>query len=134
MKEIYISDIEKQTIANDNFRKVVATGSHSQIVLMSLLPKEEIGTEVHKNVDQFFRFEKGKGKVYVNGEDYDVLDGYAILIPAGSEHNVVNTSAEPLKFYTIYSPANHIDGRVHKTKGDAIADLEDEEFGNNNDK
>lgn len=126
---IYTSNIEQETIANTNFRKVVAIGAHSQVVLMSLLPGEDIGSEVHEKVDQFFRIEKGEGKVVVNGEEFAVSDGSAVLVPAGSEHNVVNTGSSDLKLYTIYSPANHIDGRVHATKADAIADEEDEAFG-----
>lgn len=129
MSQIYISNIEKETIDNKNFRKVVATATHSQVVLMSLKPGEEIGSETHHRVDQFFRFEKGEGKVVVDGQSYEVTDGFAILVPAGSEHNVINTGGTDLKLYTIYSPANHIDGRVHATKADAVADEEDEAFG-----
>jgi mannose-6-phosphate isomerase-like protein (cupin superfamily) len=127
--KIYNSNIESDTINNTNFRKVVATGTYSQVVLMSLLPGEDIGMEIHEHVDQFFRFEKGQGKVVVDSKELEVSDGSAILVPAGSNHNVINTGSNPLKFYTIYSPANHIDGRIHATKADAIADMEDEEFG-----
>lgn len=126
---MYISNIEKETIENNNFRKVVATGKYSQVVLMSLLPGEDIGAEIHEKVDQFFRFEKGEGKVVVDGKEFSVSDGYSILVPAGSEHNIINTGSTELKLYTIYSPANHIDGRVHATKADAVTDLEDEAFG-----
>lgn len=129
MSKIYTSNIEQETISNENFRKVVATGAHSQVVLMSLGVGEDIGLETHEKVDQFFRVEKGEGKVVVNGEEFPVTDGSAILVPAGSAHNVVNTGSHKLKLYTIYSPANHIDGRVHATKLDAIKDEEDEAFG-----
>ncbi len=123
----FSDNIEKETLANDNFRKVLYTGKHSQLVLMSLEPNEEIGMEVHEENDQFFRFEKGSGKVVIDGNEYKVADGSAIVVPAGSEHNVVNASAdEPLKLYTIYSPAHHKDGVVHATKEEAEAD--DEEF------
>ncbi len=119
----YHADIEELTLANDNFRRVLYTASHSQLVLMSLLPNEEIGMEVHENVDQFFRFEKGSGKVILNGEETVIGDGGAVIVPAGTNHNVINTSStETLKLYTIYSPANHPDGTVHPTKADALAD------------
>jgi len=120
-------NIEKLTLENGNFRKVIYTGPHSQLVLMSLKSNEEIGMEVHPDNDQFFRFEAGKGKVIIDGNEYEVADGDAVVIPAGAEHNVINLSdAEPLKMYTIYSPAHHRDGIVHSTKEEAMAD--DEEF------
>lgn len=125
----YAKNIEKETKENDNFRKVVFTGEKSQLVLMSIEVGGEIGKEVHPNVDQFFRIESGKGKTYLGEEEIDVEDDFAIVVPAGMEHNIVNTGNEPLKLYTIYSPANHIDGRIHKTKADADADTEDEAFG-----
>src|SRR3989338_1410992 len=126
MKE-FNANIEEETLKNDNFRKVLYTGKHSQLVLMSLEPKEDIGAEVHSENDQFFRFEKGEGKCIINGNEYGVRDGSAIVVPAGAEHNVVNTSdTEKLKLYTIYSPAHHKDGIIHKTKAEAEAD--DEEF------
>ena len=122
MKKGYKTNIEKDTLENDNFRRVLYTASHSQLVLMSLLPKEEIGMEVHPDNDQFFRFEKGEGKVFIDGNEYDVKDGDAAIVPAGSEHNVVNTSeTEHLKLYTVYSPAHHQDGIVKKTKQEAEA-------------
>lgn len=115
--------IEKLTLENDNFRKVLYTAPHSQLVLMSLKPKEEIGMEVHPDNDQFFRFEKGNGKVVIDGNEYDVKDGDAVIVPAGAQHNVINTSdSEPLKLYTIYSPAHHKDGVVRATKEEAVAD------------
>ncbi|MFH1854845.1 MAG: cupin domain-containing protein [bacterium] len=119
----FSNNIEKETLANDNFRKVLYTGKHSQLVLMSLKPNEDIGMEVHEENDQFFRFEKGSGKVVIDGNEYEVRGGSAIVVPAGAEHNVTNASAdEPLKLYTIYSPAHHQDGVVHKTKEEANAD------------
>lgn len=116
----FFGHIEKETKGNKNFRKVLYTGKHSQLVLMSLKPKEEIGMEVHEDNDQFFRFEKGKGKVVIDGNEYDVKDGDAIVVPSGAEHNVINTGKEELKLYTIYSPAHHKDGIVRATKEDAM--------------
>ena len=124
----YSQNIEKLTLENTNFRKVLYTAPHSQLVLMSLLPGEDIGNEVH-HVDQFFRFEAGTGKSIIDGVEYPVADGTAILVPAGLEHNIVNTGKDSMKLYTVYSPANHIDGRIHVTKAEAMADEEDEEFG-----
>ena len=123
----FIQNIERMTLENDNFRKVLYTAKYSQLVLMSLKPGEEIGTEVHPDNDQFFRFEKGKGKVIIDGTESLVKDGVAVIIPAGAEHNVINTSsAESLKIYTVYSPAHHRDGVVHGTK--EVAESDDEEF------
>ena len=117
------ANIEKETLANDNYRKVLYTSKHSQLVLMSLKPKEEIGMEVHPDNDQFFRFEKGMGRCVIDGNEYEVKDGSAVVIPAGAEHNVINTSDDTsLKLYTIYSPAHHKDGVVKATKADAEAD------------
>ena len=117
------ANIEKATLENDNFRKVLYTGKHSQLVLMSLAPKEEIGMEVHEENDQFFRFEKGSGKCVIDGNEYELKDGVAIVVPAGAQHNITNISdTEKLKLYTIYSPAHHKDGVVRKTKQEAIAD------------
>ena len=114
--------IEKDTLDNENFRKVIYTAKHSQLVLMSLLPKEEIGMEVHIDHDQFFRFEAGIGLVIIDGNQYEVKDGDAVIVPAGSEHNVINTSSdEKLKLYTIYSPAEHKDGTIHETKAIAMS-------------
>lgn len=116
-------NIEKETLANDNYRKVVYTSKHSQLVLMSLKPKEEIGMEVHLENDQFFRFESGIGKCVIDGNEYPVKDGSAIVVPAGAKHNVVNVSdSENLKLYTIYSPAHHKDGVVRATKSEAETD------------
>jgi len=122
----YVGNIEELTLANDNFRQVLFTGPHSQLVLMSLNPNEDIGPEVHANVDQFFRVEKGEGKVVMNGEEQLIKDGSAIVVPAGTEHNIINTSADlPLKLYTIYTPPQHKDGVIHKTKTEAEADETD---------
>ena len=117
------SNIEKDTLENKNFRKVLYTGKHSQLVLMSLEPKEEIGMEVHPDNDQFFRIEKGQGKCIIDGNEYEISDGSAIVVPAGAQHNVINTSdSEKLSLYTIYSPAHHQDGVMRKTKQDAEKD------------
>lgn len=128
----YHSNIEKDTLENDNFRKVVWTGKYLQVVLMTLKPGEDIGVEVHDNVDQFFRVESGEGKAVINGEEFILEDGVSIVVPAGVEHNLINIGSEPMRLYTIYTPPNHIDGRVHETKADAIADTEDEDFGHAN--
>jgi mannose-6-phosphate isomerase-like protein (cupin superfamily) len=115
-------NIEEATLENSNFRKVLYTSKHSQLVLMSLKPGEEIGMEVHEENDQFFRFEQGKGKCIIDGNEYDLEDGVAVIVPAGAQHNVVNTSeTEELKLYTIYSPAHHKDGIVRATKKEAEA-------------
>lgn len=122
----YKDNIEKLTLENENFRKVLYTGHHSQLVLMSLVVGEEIGLETHEDTDQFFRFEKGEGKVIIDKTEYMVTDGDAVIVPAGTSHNVINTStSEPLKLYTIYSPAHHKDGIMHATKKDAVADKEE---------
>ena len=119
----YVGKIEELTLANTYFRQVIFTAPHSQLVLMSLKPSEEIGMEMHANVDQFFRIEKGQGKVIMNGEESVISDGFAVVVPAGTEHNVINTSeTEELKLYTIYSPPNHPDGKIHKTKAEALLD------------
>ncbi len=116
-------NIEEETIKNTNFRKVLYTSSHSQLVLMSLRPMEDIGTEVHSDNDQFFRFEKGVGKCIIDGNEYDIKDGVAIVIPKGARHNIINTSnSEDLKMYTIYSPAHHKDGVIRATKEEAEKD------------
>jgi len=122
----FINNIEKLTLENENFRKVIYTAKFSQLVLMNLLPNEEIGEEIH-DVDQFFRIEKGNGVVIIDGNSTNVSDGFAIIVPAGCKHNVINSSSgQNLKLYTIYSPPHHRDGVVHKTKQDASAD--DEHF------
>ncbi|MCF7820212.1 MAG: cupin domain-containing protein [Candidatus Pacebacteria bacterium] len=119
-------NIEKETLENNNFRKVLYTAKHSQLVLMSLKPGEDIGMEVHPENDQFFRFEKGQGKGIIDGNEYDLEDGSTVIVPAGSAHNIINTSeTEDLKMYTIYSPAHHKDGIVRATKEEAEANEED---------
>ncbi|MDD3614440.1 MAG: cupin domain-containing protein [Candidatus Pacebacteria bacterium] len=119
----FFGHIEKDTLENENFRKVLYTAKHCQLVLMSLKPNEEIGVEVHPDNDQFFRFEKGTGKVIIDGNEYNVNDGDAIIVPSGAEHNVINTSSdEPLKLYTIYAPPHHQDGVVRATKAEAESD------------
>lgn len=121
------SNIEKDTLKNKNFRKVLYTGQHLQLVLMSLKPKEEIGLETHAENDQFLRFEGGKGRVIIDKTTYNVKDGDAVIVPAGAKHNVINVSAsEDLKLYTIYAPPHHKDQIVRKTKEEAEAN--DEEF------
>ena len=121
------TNIERDTIKNKNFRKVLYTAKHCQLVLMSLKPKEEIGLETHPENDQFFRFEAGRGRVEIDGNKYTVKDGDAVIIPAGAKHNVINTSAtEDLRMYTIYSPPHHKDQIVRKTKAEAEAN--DQEF------
>lgn len=121
----YISNIEKESLENEYFRKVLYTSKHSQLVLMSLLPGEDIGEEVHE-VDQFIRVEQGEGVAVLNGVEHAVEDGTAIVVPAGARHNVINKSgSESLKLYTIYSPAEHKDKTVHVTKEEAMADPDD---------
>lgn len=126
-KKGYHKNIENLTLENENFRKVEYTADHMQLVLMSLNPKEEIGVETHNENDQFFRFESGNGKVIINGNIYEVSDGSAIIIPAGSEHNIINTSeTEKLKMYTIYAIPHHADQTIHSTK--TIAENSHEEW------
>ncbi len=121
------TNIERDTLENDDFRRVLYTAKHCQLVLMSLQPQEEIGLETHPENDQFLRFEGGRGAVFIDGNRYEVADGDALIVPAGARHNVVNLSeTEGLKIYTIYSPPHHKDGTVHATKQRAEAD--DEEF------
>ena len=116
----FVIDIEKETLKNENFRKVLYTSKHSQLVLMSLKPGEEIGMEIHTENDQFFRFEKGEGKCIIDGHEYSVKDGMSVIVPSGAKHNVINISSkDKLKFYTIYSPAHHKDGIIRKTKKEA---------------
>jgi mannose-6-phosphate isomerase-like protein (cupin superfamily) len=119
----FCGDIESMARENSDFRNVLYTASHSQLVLMNLKPGEEIGLETHDENDQFFRFEAGEGKVLIDGNEYPVTDGTAVIVPAGARHNVINTSASlELKIYTIYSPAHHKDGIVRATKAEAESD------------
>ncbi len=116
----YHADIEKETLKNTNFRKVLYTGRHSQLVVMSLKPGEDIGLEVHHGLDQFFRIEEGVGKAIIDGEEFSVKDDDVVIVPGGSKHNIINTSKKKdLKLYTIYSPPNHPEGTVHKTQKEA---------------
>ena len=124
----YHDDIEQQTIGNDDFRRVLYTGKTLQLVLMTLQPGEEIGTEVHDDRDQFFRFEEGAGKVHIDDNIYDVVDGSGVIVPAGARHNVRNTGDAPLKMYTLYGPPEHLDGITQATKADADARHHDEEW------
>lgn len=117
----FVDNIEKLTLSNKNFRKVLFTGKFCQLVVMSLKPGEDIGMEVHPGVDQFFRVDSGTGKVVMGSEEKRLKDGFAIVVPAGTKHNVVNTSkTEDLKLYTVYSPPNHPKGTVHKTWEEAM--------------
>lgn len=115
----YHTNIEEETLKNTNFRKVLYTGTYQQLVVMSLKPNEEIGMEVHPKVDQFFRIEAGEAKFVIDGEEILVHPEEVVIVPAGSNHNVINISAGDLKLYTIYAPPNHPDGTVHKTKDEA---------------
>lgn len=121
----FVINIEKATIDNQFFRKVLYTAKHSQLVLMSLQPNEDIGEEIH-HLDQFFRIESGEGKAILNNTEHKISDGFALVVPAGVKHNIINTSKDKdLKIYTIYSPPEHKDGTIHKTKADAKADKEE---------
>jgi len=121
----FVQDIESLAVANEEFRRVLYTAQHCQLVLMSLQPGEEIGAEVHA-LDQFFRVEAGAGEAVLDGVRTAIRAGFAVLVPAGARHNIVNTGIAPLKLYTLYAPANHRDGVVHHTRADAEAD--DEHF------
>ena len=120
--EGYVANIEKKSLENKYFREVLFTGPHSQLVVMSIAPGEDIGMETHDNVDQFFRVEAGIGRAVLNGKEYNLADGSAVVVPAGTEHNIINSSkSEPLKLYTIYSPPNHPHGTINRDKAEAIA-------------
>lgn len=121
----YHDDIERQTTANEDFRRVLYTGKHLQLVLMTLPPGEEIGAEIHADRDQFFRFESGRGEVDIDDNTYEVVDGSGVIVPAGARHNVRNIWYEPLKLYTLYGPPEHVDGLVEATKADALATHEE---------
>jgi mannose-6-phosphate isomerase-like protein (cupin superfamily) len=126
----FLIDIEEATVKNDNFRKVLFTAQNSQLVLMSLKPGEEIGVETH-DLDQFIRVEEGRGTAQLNGKQFPIQDGSALVIPAGTRHNIINSGKEDaLKLYTIYSPPEHKDGTVHHTKLEAQADRNDHFDGN----
>ncbi len=128
MKRGFCDDIEDLTEANEDFRRVLYTGQHLQLVLMTLQPGEEIGEEVHPDRDQFFRIEEGEGAVDIDGRENKVQDEIAVIGPAGARHNVRKTGSEPLRFYTIYGPPEHKDGIVHATKADAEARHHAEEW------
>lgn len=118
----YLTNIEKRTLDNTVFREVLFTGPHAQLVVMALQPGEDIGLETHDDVDQFIRVEAGHGTAFLDGKEHLLEDGSAVVIPAGTEHNITNTSrTEALKLYTIYSPPEHPDGTIHETKADAEA-------------
>ena len=119
----YVQDLESLAVKNNDFRRVLYTAEHCQLVLMALKPKEEIGAEVHK-LDQFFRIEEGSGEVVLDGVRTAIRAGFAVVVPAGTNHNIINTGSVPMKLYTIYSPPNHRDGVVHRTRADAEADHE----------
>jgi mannose-6-phosphate isomerase-like protein (cupin superfamily) len=117
----FVADIEELTEENTNFRRVLYTGKNLQLVLMAIEPGEEIGEEVHEDRDQFFRVEKGKGEVVIDGNRSKVKSDDAVIVPAGARHNIVNTGSKPLQLYTLYAPPEHRDGTVHATKADAEA-------------
>jgi len=120
----YVANIEKLSLENENFRQVLYTAKNSQLVVMSLKPQEEIGEEIHQ-LDQFIRCESGQGKAILDGVEHDISDGFAVVVPAGAKHNIINTSEDKsLKLYTLYSPPNHRDGVIHKTKAEAEANEE----------
>lgn len=121
MKNGFVGNIEKLTEENTDFRRVLYTGQHLQLVVMSIQPGEEIGAEVHLDIDQFFRIEAGEGEVTIDGVVHKVKADDGIVVPAGALHNVVSVGTEPLKLYTIYGPPEHVDGTVHKTCADAQA-------------
>jgi len=118
MKKGYIDNIDKATVANEDFRRVLYTGKYLQLVLMTLQPGEEIGSEVHEDHDQFFRIEEGKGEVHIDNKVTPIEDDFAVIVPAGALHNVVNTGDAPLRLYTIYGPPEHKEGTRHATKAD----------------
>lgn len=119
----FVQNIESLAVQNDKFRQVLYTAKNSQLVLMSLKPQEDIGAEIHK-VDQFFRVEEGSGEAVMNGSRTQIQAGFAVLVPAGVNHNIINTGSVPLKLYTLYAPPNHRDGVIHETRADAEGDSE----------
>lgn len=116
----YVGNIEQATLDNTNFRKVLYTAKHSQLVVMSIPPGGEIGEETHADVDQFLRLEQGKGKAILDDVEHDIEDAWAVVVPAGTKHNFINTGDVDLKLYSIYSPPEHKDGTVHATKADVV--------------
>jgi mannose-6-phosphate isomerase-like protein (cupin superfamily) len=128
MKRGYCDNIERQTLENEDFRRVLYTGEHLQLVLMTLQPGEEIGEEVHEDRDQFFRIEEGEGAIDIDGRENRVEDDFAVIVPAGARHNVRNIGSRPLRFYTLYGPPEHRDGVVQATKAEADERHHQEEF------
>lgn len=128
MKNGYVANIERETLGNEDFRRVVYTGKNVQLVLMTLPPGCDIGEEVHEDIDQFFRIEEGEGEIRIDGVAHRVEDDFAVIVPAGARHNVVNTGAAPLRLYTIYGPPEHKDKVVHRTKEDAERDHDDDHW------
>ena len=128
MKRGYCDNIEQRTLENEDFRRVLYTGEHLQLVLMTLKPGEEIGEEVHEDRDQFFRFEEGRGEVRIDGKANPIEDDFAVIVPAGARHNVVNTGDAPLRFYTLYGPPEHKDRTVHKDKAQAERDHDNDHW------
>lgn len=124
----YVDDVQRATLSNEAFRKVLYTGKNLQLVVMTLQPGEEIGAEVHEDRDQFFRFEEGEGEVVIDGKASRVEDDFGVIVPAGARHNVRNTGDEPLRFYTLYGPPEHKDKTVHKDKAQAEADHDNDHF------
>jgi len=124
----YVDDIEQATVANADFRRVLYTGKNLQLVLMTLPPGCDIGEEVHEDRDQFFRIEEGEGTIAIDGVDNRVEDDFAVIVPAGARHNVINSGSRPLKLYTIYAPPEHRDGVVHKDKEQAERDHDNDHF------
>jgi mannose-6-phosphate isomerase-like protein (cupin superfamily) len=120
----FVANIEERTGENGDFRRVLYTGPHMQLVLMALQPGEEIGEEVHDDRDQFFRLEEGRGEVWIDGKATAIEGETGILVPAGARHNIRNTGTTPLKLYTLYAPPEHADGIVHRTREDAMASSE----------
>lgn len=125
----YITNIIQETVANENFRKVLFTGAHSQLVVMTIPPGGDIGEETHEHVEQTLFFLSGSGVAMINGIEKPIKGGDVAVVSPGTRHNFLNTGTEPLKVYTVYAPQNHIDGRIHTTKADADNDAADEEFG-----
>ena len=124
----YVDDIERVTVENEDFRRVLYTGKNMQLVLMTLPPGCDIGEEVHDDNDQFFRIEQGEGVIRIDGADNRVEDDFAVIVPAGARHNVINTGSEPLRLYTLYGPPEHRDGVVHKTKEQAERDHDNDHW------
>jgi mannose-6-phosphate isomerase-like protein (cupin superfamily) len=128
MKKGYVDNIERATVENNDFRRVLYTGKNMQLVLMTLPPGCDIGEEVHEDIDQFFRIEEGEGLILIDGKENRVEDDSAVIVPAGAKHNVINTGDAPLRLYTLYGPPEHKDGVVHKDKEQAEADHDNDHF------